>query len=487
VTANGSYDAIVIGGGPGGLACAALLSKWGARTLLLEKNHGTGGKAVTPLRNGFRYELGPKLQVPMRDPGFAALFRELGIEDRLGQILLLDGSSLSYKGRSGEYKTVVAPQTSEDPSLLFDLMQLDAGERTDALGVLAELVMLAGPELDALDDVSMEDWLAKRRVPHALYNYMAMHANASLAEPIDRVAASEQIRILQQIATRGGGGYYRGGFGRVLDDVADAIRANGGEIRTGARVGEIRVENGRATGVETADGAFRAPIVVSSAGIQPTMLKLVGESRLPADYAAYVKRLEPGWGFATVRYFLGRPAMPHKMYMIWSDESWWNTARARRVWAGHEPDEVIGFITVPANFDPTMAPPGQQCLIAGTICSPDPKAGEIAMLYRKLDELIAKLFPDAWAAVERRETDGPAEVSEHTRDSVLPGQGGECVGIGQVVGQCGTKKPSPRTPIPGLFLAGCDAGGACMGTHQATESGMNVARMVRAALAARKH
>jgi glycine/D-amino acid oxidase-like deaminating enzyme len=167
----GSYDAIVIGGGPGGLACSALLSKWGARTLLLEKNEHTGGKAVTPLRNGFRYELGPKLQVPMRDPAFAALFRELGIEEKLGQILLLDGSSLSYKGRSGQYKTMVAPQTSDDPTPLFDLMQLDAAERQQALAVLGEMVLLPGSGLDALDDVTMEDWLGKRTVPHALYNY----------------------------------------------------------------------------------------------------------------------------------------------------------------------------------------------------------------------------------------------------------------------------------------------------------------------------
>jgi phytoene dehydrogenase-like protein len=479
------YDAIVIGGGPGGLACSALLAKWGARTLLLEKNEHTGGKAVTPLRNGFRYELGPKLQVPMRDPAFATLFRELGMREKLGQILLEDGASLSYRGRSGDYRTVVAPQTGDDPTPLFDLMGLGAADRQRALALLAELVLLPAAELDPLDHLSMQQWLAKRDVPDALYDYMAMHANASLAEPIDRVAASEQIRILQQVATRGGGGYYRGGFGRVLDDVADAVRRHGGEIRTNARVGGIRIEGGRVRGVETDGGEVRAKFVVSTAGIQPTILKLAGAAHFPPEYVEYVKALEPGWGFATVRYFLDRPAMPHKMYMVWSEASWWDLARARRVWAGHEPEEVILFVTVPCNFDPEMAPPGKQCLVAGTICSPDPKASEIDMLYRKIDETIARRFPAAWAAVERRETDGPAEVSQHTRDSVLPGQGGESVGIGQVVGQCGTRKPSPRTPVAGLFLAGCDAGSACMGTHQATDSGMSVARSVRAELVAR--
>ena len=41
------YDVIVIGGGPGGLTTAALLAKAGRRTLLVDKNDTTGGKAVT--------------------------------------------------------------------------------------------------------------------------------------------------------------------------------------------------------------------------------------------------------------------------------------------------------------------------------------------------------------------------------------------------------------------------------------------------------
>ena len=65
-----------------------------------------------------------------------------------------------------------------------------------------------------------------------------------------------------------------------------------------------------------------------------------------------------------------------------------------------------------------------------------------------------------------------------TRDSVLPGQGGECVGLAQVVGQCGKQKPSVQAPIRGLYYAGTDAGAAGMGTHQAALSGTEVARQV---------
>ena len=42
-----SYDAIVIGGGHNGLVAGALLAKRGARTVVLEKRHKTGGAADT--------------------------------------------------------------------------------------------------------------------------------------------------------------------------------------------------------------------------------------------------------------------------------------------------------------------------------------------------------------------------------------------------------------------------------------------------------
>jgi prolycopene isomerase len=70
-----------------------------------------------------------------------------------------------------------------------------------------------------------------------------------------------------------------------------------------------------------------------------------------------------------------------------------------------------------------------------------------------------------------------------TRDSVVPGQGGEAVGLAQVVGQCGKSKPDPRTPLSGLYLVGCDAGGRGAGTHQAVDSGFNVTTLVDADLA----
>jgi prolycopene isomerase len=208
------------------------------------------------------------------------------------------------------------------------------------------------------------------------------------------------------------------------------------------------------------------------------VLKLVGKEHFDRSYVNYIKGLAPGWGFTSIRYFLNKPVMDVAMYVAYSDDSWWNMERFRRVKEGHLPDEVILFMCNHSFYDEEAAPPGKQVLVSGTICSPNPEAKEIKGLWKRMDEQMVKFFPEIWKATERREYAGPREISKLTRDSVLPGQGGECVGLGQIVGQCGKMKPNPAAPIRGLYYAGADAGGAGMGTHQAACSGTEVARLV---------
>lgn len=65
------------------------------------------------------------------------------------------------------------------------------------LTIMAEIMELAPEDLSAVDNVTMKEWLAARDTPDELYNYMAFHSNASLAEPVDLVSASEQLIIVQ--------------------------------------------------------------------------------------------------------------------------------------------------------------------------------------------------------------------------------------------------------------------------------------------------
>jgi prolycopene isomerase len=44
--------------------------------------------------------------------------------------------------------------------------------------------------------------------------------------------------------------------------------------------------------------------------------------------------------------------------------------------------------------------------------------------------------------------------------------------------QVGENKPDPRTPVEGLYLVGCDAGGRGIGTEQAADSALKVSKMI---------
>jgi prolycopene isomerase len=97
---------------------------------------------------------------------------------------------------------------------------------------------------------------------------------------------------------------------------------------------------------------------------------------------------------------------------------------------------------------------------------------------RRTEVVLDELWPELRQHIIRKEPYGPKQISGLSRDSVLPGCGGEAIGLAQVVGQVGKSKPDPRTPLPGLYLVGCDAGGLGAGTHQAVDSGFKVAAMV---------
>ncbi|MEM6930498.1 MAG: FAD-dependent oxidoreductase, partial [Myxococcota bacterium] len=80
-----------------------------------------------------------------------------------------------------------------------------------------------------------------------------------------------------------GAGYPVGGSSRIAATVLPVIEARGGAVITNAEVRSIRIERGRAVGVEMADGStFDAPVVVSNAGVVNTFTQLLPDDVGPA-------------------------------------------------------------------------------------------------------------------------------------------------------------------------------------------------------------
>jgi phytoene dehydrogenase-like protein len=112
-----SRRVVVVGGGLAGLAASIYLARGGCSVTLFERRRDLGGRAMTTLRHGYRFNLGA--HAFYRGGAGAAVYRELGIPIRgglfrspglallgddhyrlpLGWLSLLTTSLLSFRGR----------------------------------------------------------------------------------------------------------------------------------------------------------------------------------------------------------------------------------------------------------------------------------------------------------------------------------------------------------------------------------------------------
>lgn len=482
------FDVCVVGAGYGGATVAALLAHAGRRVALVEKTARAGGKTQTTERKGYHFEMFGAVGIPALNSRFHELVERLGIGERVPFVVPTGNvASVRYKAPDGAWRSMYSPLVSTGSAEEMENLRRVYGVGDEDLAALgnfyAALFAVEGEALDALDEVGMLEWMAPFGLASALQSQICMNLNTLFVVPVNRLAASEAILVLRDQALGGAGRYHVGGYGRVAEACADYVVEHGGAYFTKRRVRRIVVENGRAGGVETEQGVIRARSVVSNAGIQPTVLKLAGSEHFPDEYVSRIRSLEPSWSIAGYRYVLDARVFDAALIPVFSDQSWLDDARYARMEAGEWPDVPLIAIDVASEFDSSLLPdPDHQVANCQVFCSPDPASTTYLEAIRRADAVIDELWPELKHHVIRKEAYGPKQVSGMSRDAVVPGCGGEAVGLAQVVGQVGRSKPDARTPLRGLYLVGCDAGGRGAGTHQAVDSGFRVAEMVDADL-----
>ena len=454
--AKADYDVIVIGAGMGGSPCAALLAKRGLNVLLLEKNARAGGKAMTLTKGGHTYTAWVVVAAPMIDNQFEKVLKELGVEDKVN--LVAPGiQDTIYRTPSGEYKKLPHMEAGNmDPNVIFDWLDIEESDREQALIFLSDLTLMTPLDIDALNDTSFDEFIGRYKVPRPLYAMLvSMMCDLMFMVPVDALSAAEAVKSLQEIFLRSGGLFCEGGFGALAEVYCDAVRQNGGKVVMKARVEKILVDQGKVTGVVTNKGSFQAPVVISNAGIQPTVLKLVGEEHFDQGFVNYVKDLVPSMGMIGTRYFLNKKVIDVPYGVIFSDETPWNMDRYRKAKEGEIPKQGVVFFEVPANYDPHAAPEGKQMVMTGYWCPADPKMTEKEKkAWQDMGErIMLDAYPDLQEHVESKEVYTPAHVCNLTRDQVLPGQGGECIGLGQVDGPVCRTKPRSRPLCAGCSLS----------------------------------
>jgi phytoene dehydrogenase-like protein len=231
-----------------------------------------------------------------------------------------------------------------------------------------------------------------------------------------------------------------------------ALVQHGGALHTGSLVERIRIEGGRAIGVELKDGFEAADIVIASGGAHETFFDLVGREWLPAEL---VRDLEATRYMESVLMvhlgidFDPRPYQPAALCYYYGTHDLDGAVERIRNGIYHEGKD--GFlIYVPSLHSPELAPAGQYAVTVYTV-APDRLAESSWQACG--NELGNKLVAEAERFIPG--------LSKHTltRLVITPEDFRRRLNqrhhsFGGVPPVIGNKPPSHRTPLEGLWFIG---------------------------------
>ena len=245
-------DVIVVGGGLGGLAAAALLARAGRTVRLFEKASSLGGRAATHEKDGFRFNLGPHA-LYCGGAGSSVLSR-IGVSFSGGVPRASGGYAID---RGGKHAL---------PGGFLSLLSTGLFGLSAKLETARLLGSLPRVDPEPLRDVPLGTWVesavrdpAVRRLMHALVRV------ATYTDDPQRLSAGAALSQVQ-MALRGGVRYLDGGWRVLVDGLRDAAIASGVQIETGKRVSAVE-HDGTVRGVRLANGdTLAAAAVVIAAG-----------------------------------------------------------------------------------------------------------------------------------------------------------------------------------------------------------------------------
>jgi phytoene dehydrogenase-like protein len=387
-----SYDVIIIGSGPNGLAIGAYLSKAGQKVLLLEKRFEAGGGLCTeqvtlpdyyhnthaiymmmvdyaPVYPDFQLEekygvkhIWPDLQVamPLADGRCVCVYRDL--EKTCASLAKFSKKDAdSYRDmyhRYDEYmKNMLGPQTYVpcDPAPIM-AARAEMTEMGRSLGELTEKT----PEEIVCSQFENEH-------VRTLMLYMACHWGLDYSQ--SGVTYMVPIYLNRMVNYR----LVAGGSHRLSNALLKSIFEQGGQIRTSAQIKRIIVEKGEAKGVELTDGTqyLANKAVVSTIDTHKTFLEYVGEDKLDSDLVDMTKAwIWEKWSLCHVHLALAEPPkfkaaesqpdINNAFIYLLGYES---VADLKAHWDAMEKGELpasAGFnCCFPSVHDPYQAPPGR--------------------------------------------------------------------------------------------------------------------------------
>ncbi len=367
--------AVVIGSGFGGLALSIRLQAAGLAVTLLEKREKIGGRAYQLVDSGYVFDMGPSLVTAPHviDSVFKAAGRNLKDYvdlvplDPYYRVYFHDGTHLDYVGDTERMKAQMARYNEKDASRLEAFMDrvrpiFDAviGDRLgskpfDTLGTMFGFL----PRMAKLRAFLPVTTFVNRFFDDFRHRFIfSFHPLFVGGNPFYTPAIYLMIPFLER---EGGVWFTRGGMYSLVEAMGKVFKELGGEIRTEAEVKKIRVESGRAVGVEANGEFFPADLVVSNADVGHTYKHLIDPEHRRRWSNRKVDNLD--YTMSCFLLYLGTrkqyPELEHHTLIL--SERY--KALLKDIFDKKIlPDDFSMYLHVPTRTDPGMAPEGSESM-----------------------------------------------------------------------------------------------------------------------------
>lgn len=487
-------EVIVIGSGIGGLSCALLLAHSGHKVTVLEKNAFIGGACSSYTKRGYTFDRTVHIFAKGMNGVFGEVLKRVGAPpipfvknlNRQTAFKIYHGRDMYYPVNANPSSWLQALLTmgkrerkrSSSPyqkprgrkiTLKSVASQLKLGK--EFVRLVSNLLTLSEKDLEKLyeEGTRVTEYLCgftMDRTIHALFMFLL--GGMFGISPM-RASAAEFIHCLrdQMLTNPEWIQYPIGGAQTIPNAFARALKSFGGEIRLNSPVKAIVIKGESVQGVRVGNELVKAPLVVSNADIQTTVLRLVGSDYFDKAYLDKIRGLQASRATMTFKIALKKKLIKkwqivnllHTNFLDWKEKYGQNAPRSN------------GFFgSVISNNDPNLAPPGHQAVI---FCTTTPtKIPDKKLWKRVYYEDIMEFYPKMEKEIDFLDTTFP---SDNTKATGKPS--GAVIGLAQIPSQVGKNKPSSILPLKGLYVVGDTAGrdSRGIGTQLACESGMRCA------------
>jgi phytoene dehydrogenase-like protein len=442
-----SYDAIVVGAGPNGLAAAIVLAQAGRSVLVREANSSIGGGARSEALTlpGFTHDVCSAIhpfslasplfnRLPLAQHGLQWIQPPVPLAHPLddGSAVLLERSTAATGRWLGEdaaaWQRLMDPFVSRWRHLFADALGPLKPPRHPLL--LARFGMLG---------LLPTTWLARMAFrgtrARALFAGIAGHATLSLRRP-----PSAAFGLMLGIAGHAvGWPLPRGGAQSIAEALASYLRSLGGTIETNAPVHDV---------------GDLPPARAILLDLTPRQILRVAGTQLSSSYRRELERFEYGLGTFKVDWALDGP-------IPWRAKEIARTATvhlggtlgeidaARQTeWAGQPAEHPLVLLSQPSLFDPTRAPKGKH-VVWGYCHLPN---GSTVDMTDRIEAQIERSAPGFRNRIIGRHTMGPADLEQHNANLIGGDIGGGEVTLRQLFFRPALRPVPYATPAPHIFI-----------------------------------